>query len=76
MGMGLRLAVRREVVEGMQQVEDVRVVEMAAGDVLGLLALELEAVEGEGEDAAAAVVAEEEVGVVVVEEALKQFAII
>lgn len=76
MGMELRLVVRREAVEGMQQEEDVRVVEMAVGDVLGLLALELEAVEGEGEDAAAVVVAEEAVAVVVVEEALKQFAII
>lgn len=71
MGTELRLGVRREVAEGMQQVEDVRVVEMAVVDVLGLLALELEVVEGEGEDAAAAVDAEEEVVAVVEEEALK-----
>lgn len=71
MGMELRLVVRREVVEVMQRVEDVRVVEMVV-DVLGLLVLE-EAVEGEGEDAAAAVDAEEEAVAVVVEEGLKQF---
>lgn len=69
--MELRLVVRREVVEVMQRVEDVRVVEMVV-DVLGLLVLE-EAVEGEGEDAAAAVDAEEEAVAVVVEEDLKQF---
>jgi hypothetical protein len=69
--MELRLVVRREVVEGMQQGEDVRVVEMVA-DVLGLLVLELEVVEAEAEDAVA-VGAEEEVVVVVVEEVLKRF---
>lgn len=70
--MELRLVVRREVVEVMQRAEDVRVVEMVVVDVLALLVLEGEVVEGEGEDAAVAVDAEEEVVVVVEEEVPKR----